>query len=169
MISTMRTVLGLVHSRSPERPRKQPGPRPLAVEHNRWLAALLCIFPVPIGLGYLYVGRPARFWGAFILAIILAFPVLVLVLGLCAVAGCGGEVILVFLPNLGLSLVFALDSWRIAGDQEAARQGRTREKMSAMWEVLPSSPPGLSYAQLVEVTGLSLYRVREAIEALETA
>jgi len=31
-----------------------------------WLAALLNVFPVPMGLGYLYMGRPGRFGLAFL-------------------------------------------------------------------------------------------------------
>lgn len=99
---------------------RQPGPLQLhTVVNNRWLATLLGIFPVPIGLGYVYVGRPERFLGALILAIFVAAPI-GLVLGfVCAFGGCppAAVVIWAFAPNLGLSLVFALDSWRIAGDQ----------------------------------------------------
>ena len=98
---------------------KQPGPRQLqAVAHNRWLAALLGIFPFPMGLGYVYLGRPARLLGALILAIIVA-PFGLFLAVVCVFEGCGfvQTVILALVPNLGLSLVFALDSWRIAGDQ----------------------------------------------------
>ena len=98
---------------------KQPGTHQLhAVVNNRWLAALLGIFPIPIGLGYVYVGRPARFLGASIVAIIVV-PFGLFLGVACVFSGCGAAqtVILAFLPNLGLSLVFALDSWRIVGDQ----------------------------------------------------
>ena len=66
-------------------------------------------------------------------------------------------------------------TWRSVGSfgeareiaREVARKERLQEKVAEVWEALPQSPPGLTYAQLADFTGLSRDRVREAIAELD--
>ena len=97
---------------------------------NRWLAMLLNVLPLPVGLGYLYLGQPRRFLWTFLGAVAafgVGFGLFVLIVSgqaACAYASspCGaGDLELLFLvfvlpmlPWIILAAVTARNAWRLA-------------------------------------------------------
>ena len=124
----------------------ETAPRSVAKTRNAWLATLLNLLPLPVGLGYIYLGRPGRFLltllgaiAAFVLGWVLAVAIWISARGDCpfeqqATVGCVSDDELLLANTVGvlswiilgilLALFTARDAWRIAeGTQVPSHPG----------------------------------------------
>lgn len=88
-----------------------------------WLALLLNLIPLPVGLGYLYLGRIIKAFAVFVLGWVVTLGIGVtafFVFMPCAWGGdCNGILVLIllimfFVVPLGFLIYAARDAWRIA-------------------------------------------------------
>ena len=107
-----------------------------SVMKKPWLAAMLNVIPVPMGLGYVYLGRPHRFLVNFLSALVAAFlglVALVLAALSCMFGGCdpsGAESLAISLgifgPIVVVALFFAWDAYRTALEHNAIVSAENR-------------------------------------------
>ena len=98
---------------------------------NPWLSASLNLIPLPVGLGYLYLGKIGRAFAVFFLGWIVTFGIGVALYSAwercawdrdCAVYLIVTLLILFFAVPVGIIICAGLDAWRLANNMNNLRE-----------------------------------------------
>ena len=97
-----------------------------------WLTATLNVLPIPVGFGYLYIGRPRRFVATFFTALLAVYIGLMFMVGAAfACWDCSPSALAVFgvvvagmAPISLLTLFTARNAYRVALTQSEAMMRR---------------------------------------------